>query len=401
MSLVLPAALMAERWPDGSRMDRWFGKASKVDFARAGASFVLTEHGVLKDSTLVQTQAIQAVIDSAAAAGGGVVVVPAGTFLSGSLFFKPGTSLYLSEGAVLKGSDRIADFSLVQTRIEGQSCLYFAALVNADGVDGFCIGGPGTINGNGLRYWEEFWIRRKWNPQCTNKDAQRPRLVYISNSSDVTLQDAYFKDSPFWTTHFYNCSRVRCLDLRITSATEGVKGPSTDAIDIDKCSDVHIKGCYMSVNDDAVALKGGKGTWADKAPENGPNRNVLVEDCRFGTVHHCLTLGSESIDNRNVVFRNSRIEGYAKCMFMLKLRPDTPQHYAYVAVDGISGKCGIGVDFFTWTQFYDKADRPDMPRSMCEHISIKNVDLDCRTLLRKPETDLYEVRDFSFAQAPF
>lgn len=399
--LLLPSSLMAEKWPDGSRMDRWFKDVRKVDFTALGPRFVLTAHGVAADSSLVQTSVIQRVIDEAASAGGGVIVVPAGTFLSGSLFFRPGTHLYLEDGAVLKGSDRIADFPLTETRIEGQTCVYFAALVNADGVDGFTIGGPGTIHGNGLHYWEEFWIRRKWNPQCTNKDAQRPRLVYVSNSRNVTLQDAHFVDSPFWTTHIYNCSRVRYLDVFIKSATDGVKGPSTDAVDIDKCTDVLISGCYMSVNDDAVALKGGKGTWADKAPENGPNRNILIENCRFGTVHHCLTLGSESIENRNVVFRNSRIEGYAKCMLMLKLRPDTPQRYSYVTVDGISGKCGIGVDFFTWTQFHDKGDRQDMPKSLCEHILVKNLDLDCSTMLRKPESGLYEVKDFRISPSPF
>ena len=73
--------------------------------------------------------------------------------------------------------------------MEGQTLDYFAALVNADGVDGFTITGPGTINGNGQKYWEEFWIRRKYNPQCTNLEAMRPRNVYISNSKNVTVQD--------------------------------------------------------------------------------------------------------------------------------------------------------------------------------------------------------------------
>ena len=131
------------------------------------------------DSTKLQTEALQRVIDMAAESGGGVVVIPRGTFLSGSLFFRQGTHLYIEEGGVLKGSERISDFKVMKTRIEGETCTYFAALVNADGVDGFTIAGKGTIDGNGRHYWEEFWIRRRWNPECTNKDAQRPRLVYI------------------------------------------------------------------------------------------------------------------------------------------------------------------------------------------------------------------------------
>lgn len=56
------------------------------------ADFKITDYGVSTDSTVVQTKAIQAVIDSAEAAGGGRIVVPEGTFLTGGLFFKPGTT---------------------------------------------------------------------------------------------------------------------------------------------------------------------------------------------------------------------------------------------------------------------------------------------------------------------
>ena len=76
---------------------------------------------------LLQTEQIQAVIDKAAQEGGGVICIPQGTFLSGSLFFKPHTHLYLEKGAVLKGSDDISHFDVIDTRLEGQNLKYFAA----------------------------------------------------------------------------------------------------------------------------------------------------------------------------------------------------------------------------------------------------------------------------------
>lgn len=244
-------------WPDGTHIDKWFSNTQKVDNASLGKRYVVTDYGVDKDSTTVQTAAIQRTIDLAAKSGGGVIVIPEGTFLSGALFFRQGTSLVVEEGGKLKGSDRIQDFPVRETRIEGQTCKYFTALVNADNLDGFTIAGKGTIDGNGHHYWNEFWIRRKWNPQCTNKDAQRPRLVYISNCKNVTFQDVHLVNSPFWTTHLYRSHHVRFLDCLIYAPTKGLKAPSSDAIDIDVCHDVLIDGCYMSVNDDAVALKGG------------------------------------------------------------------------------------------------------------------------------------------------
>ena len=267
-----------ELWPDGTKMDAWFCNAQKVNVDTLGKKYVITDYGVKNDSNLIQTKAIQAVIDQAANNGGGVIVIPAGTYQSGALFFRPKTHLYVEEGGKLKGSDRIAHFPVIETRIEGETCKYFSAFINADHCDGFTIAGPGIIDGNGYHYWEEFWIRRTWNRQCTNKDAQRPRLIYISNSSNVTIQDAHIQNSPFWTNHIYRCDHVRFLDCTIFAPTEGVKAPSSDAIDIDVCHDVLVDGCNMHVNDDAIAIKGGKGTWADQAPENGPVYNVLIQN---------------------------------------------------------------------------------------------------------------------------
>ena len=291
--LLCCGSASADTWPDGTPMDAWFSDTTKVNVRSLGKQYVITDYGVSGNPTLVQTKAIQAVIDRCQREGGGVVVIPAGTFLSGALFFKPGTHLHLCEGATLKGSDRIADFPVLTTRFEGETCKYFAALVNADHVDDFTITGKGTIDGNGYPYWQEFWIRRQWNPACTNKDAQRPRLVYISNSSHVTVQDVHLMNSPVWTNHLYNCDHVRYLDCFIFAPTQGVKAPSSDAIDIDKCHDILVRGCYMNVNDDAVVLKGGKGTYADTMAVNGPVSRVLVENCHYGTVHSMLTLGSE------------------------------------------------------------------------------------------------------------
>lgn len=382
-------------WPDGSVMSEWFSDTTKVDIETLGKKYVITEYGVGMDSTVVQTAKIQAVIDKAAQMGGGVVVVPKGTFLSGSLFFKQGTHLYIEEGGKLKGSERIADFEIKETRIEGQTCKYFTALVNADGIDGFTIAGKGTIDGNGYHYWNEFWIRRKWNPQCTNKDAQRPRLTYISNCKNVTIQDVRLINSPFWTNHIYKSGHARYLDLYIYAPTSGVKAPSSDAIDIDVCHDVMVHGCYMNVNDDAVVLKGGKGTWADKAPENGPNYNILIQNCHYGKVHGCLTLGSESVTDKNVILRNCRADD-ANRVLWLKMRPDTPQHYEYVTVENVVGNCGSFLVIRPWTQFFKPEKRDDMPKSLCNNIVMKNIKMNCRNFFDVGASDKYDFRDFTF-----
>lgn len=382
-------------WPDGTPIAEWFNDTTKVDVNTLGKKYVITEYGVKNDSTIVQTEAIQKVIDLAASNGGGVIVIPRGTYLSGSLFFKQGTHLYVEEGGTLKGSDRIANFKILETRIEGQTCKYFSALVNADGIDGFVIAGKGTINGDGRHYWEEFWIRRQWNRECTNKDAQRPRLTYISNCKNVTVQDVHLINSPFWTNHIYKSDHARYIDCYIYAPTSGIKAPSSDAIDIDVCHDVLVHGCYMNVNDDAVVLKGGKGTWADKDANNGPNYNILIQNCHYGTVHGCLTLGSESVHDRNVIIRNCHADN-ANRVIWLKMRPDTPQHYEYVTVENFTGKTGSFLVVRPWTQFFQPENREDMPLSTCNNIVMKNINMECKNFFDVGASDKYKLIDFTF-----
>ncbi|MFA6059863.1 MAG: glycosyl hydrolase family 28 protein [Taibaiella sp.] len=363
-------------FPDGTVIPAWFSDTAKVKPEALGRSFVITDFGAVSDSMLLQTDVIQKVIDKASEQGGGVIVIPKGTFMSGALFFKPKTHLYLTEGAVLKGSDDIANYPKIPSRMEGQNLDYFAALVNAYGVNGFTISGKGIIDGNGAKYWEAFWQRRKENPKCTNLEVSRPRLLFVWNCKDVQVQDVVLRNSGFWTSHYYQCRNLKILNLRITSPHEIQKAPSTDGIDLDVCSNVLIKGCYLSVNDDAIALKGGKGPWADTVAGNGGNFNIIIEDCEFGFSHSALTCGSEAIHNKNVLMRRCHISN-AKRVLWLKMRPDTPQKYEFITVENIDGNAYSLIYVKPWKQFFDLKGRKDIPLSYSEHITLKNINLKC------------------------
>lgn len=384
-----------ETWPDGTPISDWFHDYSKIKLEDLGDQYVVTDFGVKNDSSIIQTQQIQAVIDQAEKNGGGVIIVPKGTFLSGALFFKPKTHLHVVEGAVLKGSDDIANYPLIPSRMEGQNLDYFAALVNAYGVDGFTISGHGTINGNGLKFWEAFWQRRKEDPNCTNLEVSRPRLVFIWKSNDVQVQDVSLINAGFWSSHYYQCKNIKLLDLRITSPHEPVKAPSTDAIDLDVVSNVLIKGCYLAVNDDAIALKGGKGPWADEDSNNGENTNIIIEDSEFGFCHGALTNGSESIHNKNVIMRNIKVQDAVRLLW-LKMRPDTPQHYEYITLENITGKVRSFIYVKPWTQFFDLKGKEEVPLSYSDHITMKNIDLECDIFFDVAITEHDRLSDFTF-----
>ncbi|MDD3321222.1 MAG: glycosyl hydrolase family 28 protein [Paludibacter sp.] len=384
-----------DTFPDGSHIPAWFSQFKPTDISNLGKKYIITDYGVKIDSNTVQTKQIQSIIDNAAKNGGGVIIVPKGTFLSGSLFFKQNTHLFLEKDAVLKGSDDIADFRIVPTRIEGQTLNYFAALVNADSIDGFTISGRGTINGNGHRYWRAFWLRRKWNPKCTNMDEQRPRLLYVSNCKNITISGVKLINSPFWTSHYYKCESLKILGVYIYAPNKktGTPSPSSDGIDLDVCSNVLIKNCYISVNDDGICLKGGKGPNADKDSNNGCNKNIIIED---NTIDECpaLTLGSESVHTYNVIFRRCNLKN-AHNLLLLKMRPDTPQRHEYILVEDITGSSRVFLNISPWTQFFDLKGQTQ-PKSTASSIVMRNCKVECNTFISVKSSTQYQLKDFTF-----
>jgi len=373
----------ANTWPDGSRMESWFFKDKLSSEQPKGRTFNICDYGAVPASDSLQplqTKAIQSAIDAAHKAGGGTIIIPAGEFRTSSLFFKKGTKLYLQQGAILKGSDNIADYPYADVHIEGIRQQYIAALINAYGVDGFSISGRGTIDGNGLKYWKAYWERRKANPKCTNLEVLRPRLIYITDAKDVSIVGVSLKNPGFWTTHIYKCSKIRIKDVTIKAPTSGVKAPSSDGIDLDACSMVHITGCNISVNDDFIALKGGKGPYADTDTDNGADSKVLIEKCTFGAGPHVLTFGSECYKASNVILRDSKVNK-TEILLRLKIRPDTPQEYSDILIENVSGYAGKLVHIRPWTQFYDLGDRKDIPMSYVRNVTVRGCKINAGKFL--------------------
>ena len=334
---------------------------------------------------------LQAEIDALAAAGGGTLSLTAGVYRTGALFFKPGVNLHLDKGATIVGVDEAEGYPMRETRIEGETCLYYPALINADHCDGFTISGEGVIDGHGANTWEEFWTRRaaarKAGGDFRNKDLMRPRLLYVSNSKHIDVSGVTFRNSKFWTTHYYNCEDVVVHDCTIVaeilkdSQGQELKGPSTDAVDIDKCRRFAVRNCTIAVNDDGVVVKGGKGPWANdyaKFPGNGPSSDVLVEGCAFlAPTHSCLTLGSECLEAKGIVMRNCTVKG-AGNLLNLKMRTDTPQRYENVLVEHVTGSCTTFLNVQTWTQYEDLRGRTkEEVLSTAKNVTLRNCAITC------------------------
>jgi len=318
--------------------------------------------------------AIQAAIDACHAAGGGRVVIPAGTFRSGSIFLKQGVHLHLEKGAVLLGSNDIEDYPKRPTRIEGHVEPWRLALVNGTGLEGVRISGEGVFDGNGILFWAAFWQRRKENPDCTNLEVERPRLMHLADCRNVRIEGVSLRDSGFWNLHLYRCQDVLVEGVSIHAPGKGsrVRAPSSDGIDIDSCQRVTVRKCRIEVDDDCIALKGSKGPLADRDPSSPPVEQILVEDCEFHGGHGVVTLGSEATTVRDVTVRNCTVKGDIN-LVRLKLRPDTPQRYENLTYEDIRLEGGGRIfSVQPWRQFFDlKGHEP--PTSLVRNLTLRNI----------------------------
>jgi polygalacturonase len=269
----------------------------------------ITEQGAVGDGKTLNTKAIQAAIDSCSSSGGGLVVIPEGVFITGSLFLKPGVNLHLDRGAVLKGSQDTNDYPWIDTRIAGFEMKWPAALVNADGVDGFQLTGPGTIDGSGDLWWKAYWQARMLEKDGTDPHFKvpRPRLVQIMRSRHVAVRDLTLKDPGFWNLQVTYCDGVEITNLTVRAHKPGVREPSSDGIDIDSTRNVTIIGCDIECDDDAICLKSGRD--ADGLRVNRPTENVVIRNCRVGPAAGLVVFGSETSGGiRNVKIYNCRAE---------------------------------------------------------------------------------------------
>ena len=338
-------------------------ESNRVSIAAAGA---------VGDGVTLNTPAIQKAIDQLATNGGGTLVIPWGEFLTGAIFLKPGVNLHLDPGAVLKGSTNIENYPAMQTRIEGHAQVWRPALVNAKNADHLRITGEGTIRGGGKPFWDTFWERRAANKLTQNVEVQRPRNLFIQDSKDVQISGISLRDSGFWNLHLYRCQNAVIEKLDIRAPTHS---PSTDGIDVDSCQDVTIHGCYISVDDDNIALKGDKGPFAMDDKDNPPVTHIRISDCTFGLGNAGLTLGSEASLVRDVVMENCRLVGTEKnCVLRLKVRPDTPQIYEDITVRNITvnNPAAKLVSIEGWNQYFDLHGQPP-PSQSVDHVTLTNI----------------------------
>jgi polygalacturonase len=134
---------------------------------------------------------------------------------------------------------------------------------------------------------------------------------------------------------------------------------------------------------------------ADLVPNNGENTNIIIEDCEFDFCHGALTCGSESIHNENIIMRNCKVDQAVRLLW-LKMRLDTPQRYEYITIENIKGQARSFIYVKPWTLFFDLKGKAEVPLSYSDHITMRNIKLDCDIFFDVALTEYDKLSNFTF-----
>lgn len=291
---------------------KWIKEVGAKKMPTRKKLFDVTNYGAVNDGKTLTTKAIQAAIDACAANKGGIVVFKPGAYLTGSIYLKKGVHLRIDKDVVLLGSQDLADYPEMKSRIAGIEMVWPSALINVLDQENVAITGKGTIHAQGKPFWDLYWnMRKEYEPKglrwIVDYDAKRPRTLLVSASSDVTIKDITLKQAGFWTVHILYSKYVTVDGIVIQNNIDG-HGPSTDGIDIDSSSYVLVQNSDIDCNDDNFCLKAGR-DW-DGLRVNRPTEYIVIRDCISRKGGGLITFGSETSGSiRHVVAYNLKAKG--------------------------------------------------------------------------------------------
>jgi len=238
--------------------------------AMATGVFNIRDYGAKGDGKTLDSPAINAAIEAAARDGGGQVLLPAGTYLSGSIRLKSNIELHLSAGstilaapASMKAYDPSESFGGFPEYQDGGHTYFHNSLIWAEGQTNVSITGHGMIDGQGL----------------TKKDTEKAGIVQggsigtgdkaiaLKLCRNILIRDVTIFRGGHFAIIITGCDRGTIDNVTIDT--------NRDGIDIDCCKYITVSNTKVNTpNDDAIVLKS---SYALKKAV--PCEHILITNC--------------------------------------------------------------------------------------------------------------------------
>ncbi len=256
-----------------------FGLLVSSAMAQPAAQFNVRNFGAAGDGRRTDTDAINKAIQTASDAGGGTVMVPAGTYVSGTILLKNNVTLWIDAGATILGTKNLADYHWPDGGRE-----WDGSIILANGVHNVALMGRGSINGQNLN-----------NPRG-EEHIRGPHAVLFNNSKDIVVRDITIRDAGNYSLIFRSCERVTIDNFTAYNGYDGI-----NMHDVRLAT---ISNSKLYTGDDSLA-----GAYWE---------NVTVTNCILNSSCNAIRVGG-----RNVLINNILIYGPGQYAHRLGFRTNT------------------------------------------------------------------------------
>jgi polygalacturonase len=383
--------------------------------------FNVRSYGATGDGTNLDSPAINQAIQAASAAGGGTVLVPAGTYLCGSIHLANNIHLYLDAGAVLRGAPQAMNAYDPTESWQGQAyqdgghTYFHNSLIWGENLTNVSITGPGMIDGGGLvrddKLLDQMCGFSSWGPSNRTPRLEMNPLPARLGNKAIALKlcrNVLLRDLTIFHGGHFAVLVTGCDNLTVDNVTMDT---DRDGIDIDCCRNTTVSNCRInSPNDDGLCLKSsfalgrnvitenltivncqvsgfqegtlldgtmkpGHGTGRIKfgTEANGGFRNVTIANCTF---RDCCGLALEEVDGgimENISINNITMMDVVGCPIYITTGernrgPDvtTPSRGQNIFISNI---IATGIDPMSGIQL------DGLPKQALENIRLENIHL--------------------------
>lgn len=237
--------------------------------AFAFADFNVRDYGAKGDGKTLDSPAIDKAIEACVKQGGGKVVLPAGTYLSGSIHMKSNVELHLQSGCVILAApqsmgayDKSETFGFPEYQ-DGGHTYFHNSLIWAEGQENISITGHGMIDGLGLTKKD---TEKGGNVQGGSIGAG-DKAIAFKQCKNILIRDVTIYRGGHFAIIVTGCERGTIDNVTIDT--------NRDGIDIDCCKYITLTNCKVNTpNDDAIVLKS---SYALKRAV--PCEHILVTNC--------------------------------------------------------------------------------------------------------------------------
>jgi polygalacturonase len=252
--------------------------------------FNVRSYGAVGDGTNLDSPAIDKAISAAAAAGGGTVLVPAGTYLSGSIHLQSNIHLLIDAGATILGApqkmnayDETEPFPGIAYQ-DGGHTFFHNSLIWGENLTNVFITGHGTINGGGLVRGSALLDEMCGYNHFQTANTKIFPPVRLGNKAIALklCKNVLIRDVTIFHGGHFGILATGCDNATIDGVTIDT---DRDGMDIDCCRNTIVSNCRVnSPRDDGICPKSTYALGEIRLTENLTIVNCQVSGFEEGTL---------------------------------------------------------------------------------------------------------------------